>query len=141
MSFNSKWWISILSLSLAAVAVAAAGPGYHVIKTYKVGGEGGWDYLTVDASARRFYISRGTHVIVLDADSGKNVGDIPDTPGVHGIALAPELGKGFVSNGREGTVTIFDMSTLATIGGKVKVGENPDAILYEPATKLSLIHI
>jgi DNA-binding beta-propeller fold protein YncE len=135
MSFNSKWWISILSLSLAAVAVAAAGPGYHVIKTYKVGGEGGWDYLTVDASARRFYISRGTHVIVLDADSGKNVGDIPDTPGVHGIALAPELGKGFVSNGREGTVTIFDMSTLATIGGKVKVGENPDAILYEPATR------
>jgi DNA-binding beta-propeller fold protein YncE len=135
MSFNSKWWISILSLSLAAVAVAAAGPGYHVIKTYKVGGEGGWDYLTVDASARRFYISRGTHVIVLDADSGKNVGDIPDTPGVHGIALAPELGKGFVSNGREGTVTIFDMSTLATIGGKVRVGENPDAILYEPATR------
>ena len=135
MSFNSKWWISILSLSLAAVAVAAAGPGYHVIKTYKVGGEGGWDYLTVDASTRRFYISRGTHVIVLDADSGKNVGDIPDTPGVHGIALAPELGKGFVSNGREGTVTVFDLSTLAPSGSKIKVGENPDAILYEPATK------
>ncbi|MFL6444793.1 MAG: YncE family protein [Candidatus Sulfotelmatobacter sp.] len=135
MAFNSKWWISILSLSLAAVAVAAAGPGYHVIKTYKLGGEGGWDYLTVDASARRFYISRGTHVIVLDADSGKNVGDIPDTPGVHGIALAPELGKGFVSNGREGTVTVFDIKTLAPVGSKIKVGENPDAILYEPATK------
>lgn len=135
MAFNSKWWISILSLSLAAVAVAAAGPGYHVIKSYKVGGEGGWDYLTVDASARRFYISRGTHVIVLDADSGKNVGEIPDTPGVHGIALAPELGKGFVSNGREGTVTVFDIKTLAPIGSKIKVGENPDAILYEPATK------
>ena len=135
MAFNSKWWISILSLSLAAVAVAAAGPGYHVIKTYKLGGEGGWDYLTVDASARRFYISRGTHVIVLDADSGKNVGDIPDTPGVHGIALATELGKGFVSNGREGTVTVFDIKTLVPIGSKIKVGENPDAILYEPATK------
>ncbi len=135
MAFNSKWWICILSLSLAAVAVAAAGPGYHVIKTYKVGGEGGWDYLTVDASTRRFYISRGTHVIVLDADTGKNVGDIPDTPGVHGIALAPELGKGFVSNGREGTVTVFDLSTLAPSGSKIKVGENPDAILYEPATK------
>jgi len=135
MAFNSKWWISILSLSLAAVAVAAAGPGYHVIKTYKLGGEGGWDYLTVDASARHFYISRGTHVIVLDADSGKNVGDIPDTPGVHGIALAPELGKGFVSNGREGTVTVFDIKTLVPIGSKIKVGENPDAILYEPATK------
>jgi DNA-binding beta-propeller fold protein YncE len=135
MAFNSKWWISILSVSLAAVAVAAAGPGYHVIKTYKVGGEGGWDYLTVDASARRFYISRGTHVIVLDADSGKNVGEIPDTPGVHGIALAADLGKGFVSNGREGTVTVFDIKTLAPIGSKIKVGENPDAILYEPATK------
>jgi len=135
MAFNSKWWISILSLSLAAVAVAAAGPGYHVIKTYKLGGEGGWDYLTVDASARHFYISRGTHVIVLDADSGKNVGDIPDTPGVHGIALAPELGKGFVSNGREGTVSVFDIKTLVPIGSKIKVGENPDAILYEPATK------
>ena len=135
MALNSKWRISILSLSLAAVAVAAAGPGYHVVKTYKVGGDGGWDYLTVDASARRFYISRGTHVIVLDADSGKNVGDIHDTPGVHGIALAPELGKGFVSNGREGTVTVFDLKTLAPSGSKIKVGENPDAILYEPATK------
>ena len=135
MALNSKWRISILSLSLAAVAVAAAGPGYHVVKTYKVGGDGGWDYLTVDASARRFYISRGTHVIVLDADSGKNVGDIPDTSGVHGIALAPELGKGFVSNGREGTVTVFDLKTLAPSGSKIKVGENPDAILYEPATK------
>jgi DNA-binding beta-propeller fold protein YncE len=135
MAVNSKWWISILSVSLAAVAVAATGPGYHVIKTYKVGGEGGWDYLTVDASARRFYISRGTHVIVLDADSGKNVGEIPDTPGVHGIALAADLGKGFVSNGREGTVTVFDIKTLAPIGSKIKVGENPDAILYEPATK------
>ncbi|HKU28467.1 MAG TPA: hypothetical protein VJQ54_23565, partial [Candidatus Sulfotelmatobacter sp.] len=135
MSLRSKWYLFSISVSLAAVAIAAAVPGYHVIKTYKLGGEGGWDYLTVDASARRFYISRGTHVIVLDADSGKNVGDIPDTPGVHGIALAPELGKGFVSNGREGTVTIFDMKTLAPSGSKAKAGENPDAILYDPATK------
>jgi len=135
MVFNSKWLIGVLSVSLAAVALAAAGPGYHVTTTFKVGGEGGWDYLTADASARRLYISRGTHVIVLDLDSGKNVGDIPDTPGVHGIALAPELGKGFTSNGREGTVTIFDIKTLAPSGSKVKVGENPDAILYDAATK------
>lgn len=134
MTFRRKW-LSIVSVSLAAVAFAAAGPTYHILKTYKLGGEGGWDYLTVDANARRFYVSRGTHVIVLDADSGKNVGDIPDTPGVHGIALAPELGKGFTSNGREGTVTIFDLRTLAPIGTKVKAGENPDAILYDPATK------
>jgi DNA-binding beta-propeller fold protein YncE len=126
--------VSIISLSLAAVALAAAGPGYHVVTTYKLGGEGGWDYLITDADARRTYISRGTHVVVIDADTGKSVGDIADTPGVHGIALAPELGRGFTSNGREGTVSIFDIKTLAT-NSKVKVGENPDAILYDPATK------
>jgi DNA-binding beta-propeller fold protein YncE len=135
MSTNGKWLVTLISVSLAAVAVAAPGPGYHMTKTYKVGGEGGWDYLTADAAARRLYISRGTHVIVLDLDSGKPVGDIPDTQGVHGIALAPELGRGFTSNGREGTVTIFDIQTLKPIGEKVKVGDNPDAILYDPATK------
>ena len=134
MRTKSKWLVSIIGVSLAAVALAAAGPGYHVITTYKVGGDGGWDYLTTDSDARRVYISRGTHVMVLDADSGKNVGDIADTPGVHGIALAPELGRGFVSNGREGTVSIFDIKTLVT-SSKVKVGDNPDAILYDPATK------
>jgi DNA-binding beta-propeller fold protein YncE len=122
------------ALLLAAAAVAAAGPGYHIIATYKLGGDGGWDYLTVDAAARRFYISRATHVMVVDADSGKSVGDIADTPGVHGIALAAELGRGFVSNGREGTVSIFDPKTLVT-SSKVKVGDNPDAILYDSASK------
>jgi DNA-binding beta-propeller fold protein YncE len=112
----------------------AADSGYHLLNTYNLGGEGGWDYLTLDSASRRLYISRATHVIVIDADSGKPVGDIPDTPGVHGIALAPELGRGFVSNGREGTVTIFDIQTLKFIA-KVKAGDNPDAILYDPATK------
>lgn len=134
MRTRSGWVVSIISLSLAAVALAATGPGYHVVTTYKLGGEGGWDYLITDAAARRTYISRGTHVVVIDADTGKSVGDIADTPGVHGIALAPELGRGFTSNGREGTVSIFDIKTLAT-NSKVKVGENPDAILYDPATK------
>ncbi|HEY6337895.1 MAG TPA: YncE family protein [Candidatus Sulfotelmatobacter sp.] len=134
MKTNSRLWIVAVIVCLAGAALAAAGPGYHVVNTFKLGGDGGWDYLTADASARRIYISRGTHVMVVDADSGKSVGDIPDTPGVHGIALAPELGRGFVSNGREGTVSIFDIKTLATIS-KVKVGENPDAILYDPATK------
>lgn len=134
MSARRKLWIPALSLSLAALVQAAAGPGYHVTTTYKLGGEGGWDYLTLDADARRLYISRATHVTVIDADSGKNVGEIADTPGVHGIALAPELGRGFTSNGREGTVSIFDIKTLAT-SNKVKVGDNPDAILYDPATK------
>jgi DNA-binding beta-propeller fold protein YncE len=130
---KSRWLVFIMTMLLAAVALAA-GSGYHVVTTYKVGGDGGWDYLTTDAEARRVYISRGTHVMVLDADSGKGVGDIADTPGVHGIALAPELGRGFTSNGREGTVSIFDIKTLAT-SSKVKVGDNPDAILYDPATK------
>jgi DNA-binding beta-propeller fold protein YncE len=130
---KSRWLVFIMTMLLAAVALAA-GSGYHVVTTYKVGGDGGWDYLTTDAEARRVYISRGTHVMVLDADSGKSVGDIADTPGVHGIALAPELGRGFTSNGREGTVSIFDIKTLAT-SSKVKVGDNPDAILYDPATK------
>src|ERR1700730_18578734 len=127
-------WVSMAALLLAAAAVAAAGPGYHIIATYKLGGDGGWDYLTVDAAARRLYISRATHVMVVDTDNGKSVGDIADTPGVHGIALAPELGRGIVSNGREGTVSIFDIKTLAT-SSKEKVGENPDGILHAPATK------
>ncbi len=127
-------WIFASLLIAAATAVAAAGPGYKVVNTYKIGGDGGWDYLTADAAARRLYISRATHVIVLDLDSGKTVGDIADTPGVHGIALAPELGRGFTSNGREGTVSVFDLKTLAT-SSKIKAGQNPDAILYDPPTK------
>ncbi len=106
-----RWVPVALVLMVAAAALAAAAPGYKVVNTYKVGGDGGWDYLIADAAARRLYISRATHVIVLDLDSGKTVGDIADTPGVHGIALAPELGRGFVSNGREGTVSIFDLKT------------------------------
>ena len=124
----------VLLSFLLSMGALAADPGYRVVNTFKLGGDGGWDYLTLDGASRRLYISRATHVIVIDADSGKPVGDIPDTPGVHGIALAPELGRGFVSNGREGTVTIFDLQSLKLIS-KVKVGDNPDAILYDPATK------
>lgn len=136
MSRTSKlgqFWVIAVILAVAALALAA-GPGYHMLTTYKLGGDGGWDYLTIDANARHLFISRATHVMVMDTDSGKGVGDIPDTPGVHGIALAHDLGRGFISNGRENTVSIFDLKTLAT-SSKVKVGENPDAILYDPATK------
>ena len=125
------WFIVMLFLTASAIA---DGPGYHVLNTFKLGGEGGWDYLTLDSVSRLLYISRGTHVIVLNADSGTVEGDIPDTPGVHGIALAPDLGRGFVSNGQEGTVTIFDLKSLKLIS-KVKVGQNPDAILYDSFTK------
>jgi DNA-binding beta-propeller fold protein YncE len=126
---------SLLTLALFCPRLFAADPGLHVVKTYKLGGEGGWDYLTIDPESRHLFISRATHVIVLDADSGKSVGDIPDTPGVHGIALAPGLGRGFISNGREGSVTIFDLKTLKPISKVQAVGENPDAILFDPATK------
>lgn len=114
--------------------LCAADSGYHIIKRLKVGGEGGWDYLTVDSAARRLYISRSTHVMVMDLENGKVIGDIPDTPGVHGIAVAPELNRGFTSNGKADTSTIFDLKTLKILG-KVKTGGNPDAILYDPASK------
>src|SRR5262249_8242299 len=106
-----------------------AASGYHVIGEIKVGGEGGWDYLTVDGAARRLYVSHGTHVVVVDIDAQKVVGDIPDTPGVHGIAIAPELGKGFISNGRGHNVTIFDLTTLKATGTAAP-GETPDSIRY-----------
>ena len=120
-------------LLLVSTALFAAS-GYRLLRKIPLGGEGGWDYLTFDPDSGRLFISRATHVIVLDAASGKVVGDIPDTAGVHGIALAPELGRGFTSNGRADTVTIFDLKTLATIG-QVKTGQNPDAIVYDPASK------
>ena len=123
-----------LVILLLVTSSLAAGPGYHVVKTYKLGGEGGWDYLTFDPASRRLYLSRSTHVAVIEADSGKPVGDIPDTAGVHGIALAPEFGRGFVSDGRDGTVTIFDLKSLKVLG-KIPVGDNPDAILYDPSSK------
>jgi len=123
----------LMLLLLVSTAVFAAS-GYHLVKKISLGGEGGWDYLTFDPGSGRLYISRATHVIVLDAASGKVVGDIPDTAGVHGVALAPELGRGFTSNGRAGTVTIFDIKTLAVVG-QAKAGQNPDAIVYDPESK------
>jgi DNA-binding beta-propeller fold protein YncE len=112
---------------------AQEGP-YRPAQVIPIGGEGGWDYLTVDAPAHRLYVSHATKVVVVDTEANKPVGEIAETPGVHGIALAPELGRGFSSNGRENKVSIFDLKTLKTIQ-KVATGDNPDAILYEPARK------
>ncbi len=113
---------------------AAAAPGYHLAKEIPLGGEGGWDYLTVDSAARRLYVSHATKVVVVDVDSGKTVGEVGNLSGVHGIAVAADLGRGFISNGRSSMVTIFDLKTLATISEVKVTGENPDAILYDPAT-------
>lgn len=125
----------MIAMLFSGQVLLAADPGLHIIKSSKLGGEGGWDYLKMDSDTRRLFISRATHVVVIDADSLKPVGDIPDTPGVHGIALAREFGRGFTSNGREGTVTIFDLKTLQVISKVKDVGENPDAILYDPGAK------
>ncbi len=121
----------LLCSLLIGTHVYAAPPDYHLVNRFHLGGEGGWDYLTVDSEARRLYISRSTHVMVVDIETGKLVGDIPDTPGVHGIAVAPEFTRGFTSNGRADAATIFDLKTLKVIG-QVKTGANPDAILYDP---------
>jgi len=129
--------VAIIFSAVAFSRPAAPPPGasgYHVIKTIPVGGEGGWDYVYVDSDARRIYVSRGTHTMVLDADTYAVVGDIPDTQGVHGVAVASDLGRGFTSNGRANTATIFDLKTLKSLG-TVKTDVNPDAILYEPVTK------
>ncbi|HUA01220.1 MAG TPA: YncE family protein [Candidatus Aquilonibacter sp.] len=117
-----------------AAAPDAGLSGYHLVKTIKLGGEGLWDYLEFDPAARHLFISRGTKVVVLDVDSEKVAAEIPDTTGVHGIALAPDLGKGFTSNGGAGTVTIFDLKTLQVLG-TANVGMGPDAIVYDPATQ------
>ncbi len=112
-----------------------SGPsGYHLLKKIPLGGEGGWDYLAFDSPTRRLFISRSTKVVVLNVDTGTVSGEIPNTDGVHGIAFAPELGRGFTSNGRAGTVTIFDLKTLQVIG-TAKAGTNPDAIVYDAWSK------
>jgi YVTN family beta-propeller protein len=125
----------LVTLAVAAPQIAESAAGdYRVVKTIAVGGDEGWDYVGVDSASRRVYISHGSHVVVLDADTGKVVGDIPETQGVHGIAFAPDAGRGFTSNGRANTVTVFDLKTLKT-ETTVKAGTNPDAIIYDPATK------
>ncbi len=126
---------SFLLVMPAAMQAAPQAAGYHVIRRIPVGGDGAWDYLKVDPDAKRLYVARSTHVMVIDEVTGKLLGDIPDTKGVHGTAVAPELNRGFTSNGTANTVTIFDLKTLKPIS-EVKVsGENPDSIIYDPATK------
>ena len=147
MRLNSRVWCGILpgiavllwaclpaTPGVAGAGAQAGASGYHLKKKIKLAGEGGWDYIAFDSPTRRLFISRGTKVVVLDVDAEKVVGEIPDTPGVHGIALAPEFGRGFVSNGRGNNVTIFDLKTLATTG-HVAAGQNPDAIIYDASTK------
>lgn len=127
----------ISAILVAALSISTAGPdssGYHIVKKVPLPGAGGWDYLTVDGAARRLYITHATQVLVVDADSLEVVGNIPGLSGVHGVAIAAEFGRGFITNGGTDSVTVFDLKSLAKIA-EIKVGKKPDAIVYDPASK------
>jgi DNA-binding beta-propeller fold protein YncE len=142
----AKYTALVMSLGLAigfvfaselshAYSILVGFSGYRVVREIPIGGVGQWDYCVVDAQTRRAYISHSTEVVVLDADSDTIAGHISDTQGVHGIALAPAIGRGFTSNGRANTVTIFDLKSLKTIGTVDTGGQNPDAIFYDAGSK------
>jgi DNA-binding beta-propeller fold protein YncE len=137
IAFSSLLVAFLASVIRAVEPTPPAAPpsGYRVLRQITVGGEGGWDYAFADSEARRLYVSHGTRVLVFDLDTEKPVGEIPDTPGVHGIAICADLHRGFTSNGAAASVTIFDTRTLAKIGSVQTTGENPDAILYDPASR------
>lgn len=127
---------AVLLICLAgAIPAEAQVPAYHLAQVVVLGGEPHWDYLTVDPGWHRVFVSHGNEVIVVDADSGSVLGRIPDTPGVHGVALAPDLGRGFISNGRDSSVTIFDYATLEPLDRVTVTGRDPDAIVYDSLTK------
>ena len=118
----------------APASRAAVAGELAVLKSFPIGTEGKWDYITIDPVGQRVYVPHGTRVVVLDAATGKVLGEVADTPGVHGVAVVPELNKGFATNGKDGTISVFDLKTLQTLQ-KIKAGKGPDAILYDPASK------
>lgn len=129
--------LSLISLAASLIAagtatVLAADPSYHFLKEIPVGGDGGWDYASVDTTARRLYVTHATKVVVIDLEKDAVCGEVTDTPGVHGFCIAPKLGRGFASNGRENKVSVVDLATLKTLM-KVDTGANPDAIMLYPA--------
>ena len=125
---------TMLAVVLFGGLLVQSGTGYKVVGRYPIGGTGGWDYINIDSSARRLYVSHSTQVEVVDADTGKIVGTIADTPGVHGAAIAARFKHGFTSNGREHKVSMFDTATLQLIK-KIDVGRGPDGIYYDDRTK------
>src|ERR1700704_580601 len=134
LSCKSALILLVAALALASDALGADSPGkLKVVKKLPLQGAGRWDYVTADPEAHRVYIARATHVSVLDSESGAVVGDIPDTPGVHGVAVAPDLGIGFISEGGAAKVAVFDLKTLK-VESQIPTGENPDSILYHAAT-------
>jgi YVTN family beta-propeller protein len=134
MKYRLRWvWVAAAILvTIATPRLSARLPAYEFLTTIPVGGEGGWDYLSIDAGARRLYVSHGTKVVVVDLETNAVVGEIADTPGVHGVALAPDLGRGFSTNGRENKCGVIDLKTLRTVA-KVETGANPDGMVYDAA--------
>jgi YVTN family beta-propeller protein len=134
-------WVLTVSIGMALalpVPVAQAAPSHshwHVLQRYRVGGDGGWDYLAMDATARRLYVSRSNRVVVMDADHGNVIGTIDGLSHVHGIVLAPALHRGFISNGGADTVSVFDPATLKVTQTIAVGGHNPDAIVFDPFSK------
>jgi DNA-binding beta-propeller fold protein YncE len=132
----------LVAAALAALAATSAcgsrfavAGDFSVAQRWKLGGAGGWDILVADAAAKRLYVTRGDRVVVVDTESGKNVGEIPHTDGVHGVALAHEFGLGYTSNGKANSITVFDLKTLKTVK-EIKIdGQNPDLILYDEPTR------
>jgi WD40 repeat protein len=121
-----------LLLALVASGVRAESSQFKLLRQIPIGGEGGWDYLTLDAAGHRLFVSHATRVVVLDTKSDSIVGEIPDTPGIHGVALAYDLGRGFTSNGRDSSVSMFDLKTLKPTARITLQARNPDAICYDP---------
>jgi DNA-binding beta-propeller fold protein YncE len=117
--------LSFAALALASNVLGAEGGKYKIEKKLPLAGAGRWDYVTTDPEAHRVYIARATHVSVLDSETGAVIGDIPDTPGVHGVAVAPDLGIGFISEGGAAKVAVFDLKTLK-VDSTIATGENPD---------------
>ena len=117
-----------------AMSTVATASGYHVIKRISISGDTGWDYITADSEGRRLYVPHGIEVVVLDLDSGAIVGKVAGLKGVHGVAIAREFGRGFISTADPGSVTIFDLKTLAVID-KLRVGDDPNGIIYDPRTQ------
>jgi hypothetical protein len=129
MTFMLRCFLFVLLFVAVGLPVTASTPPYHFLKEIPIGGDGGWDYLSCDAASHRLYVSHGTRVVVIDTGKDTVVGEIEDTPGVHGFALAPDLSLGFSSNGKENKASIVDLKTLKTVS-KVATGNDPDAILY-----------
>jgi len=135
MKILARCW---MLLAVAALCVAAEAPGFKLTKKYPVSGDGGFDYIVFDNSSNRLYVSHGTQVDVLDANSGKAVGKIENTPGVHGVAIVPNLHRGFTTNGGDSTISVFDTETFKTLK-TISVPKDPDFVFYDPQTKRVLV--